>query len=135
MSPGATRPWSDRASRTVRWGTSTWLGTARGELIAWVWSAAKDRGAGVGAGWSLISVVVRPRDDRPIEHRRPWPGLRARRGPPQARRLTGLGVAGGRRGGNLVVRRSGRYSSEDVHRALFPEEPPEPRTLKQIEAG
>jgi AbrB family looped-hinge helix DNA binding protein len=52
-----------------------------------------------------------------------------------------LGVAPGsvlrwdEEGENIVVRRSGRYSSEDVHRALFPERPPRPRTLTEIEAG
>jgi bifunctional DNA-binding transcriptional regulator/antitoxin component of YhaV-PrlF toxin-antitoxin module len=31
----------------------------------------------------------------------------------------------------IVVRRARRYTSEEVHRALF-EEPPEPRTLKEL---
>lgn len=31
-------------------------------------------------------------------------------------------------------KRAGRYSSEDVHRALF-EEPPEPRTLEELKEG
>ena len=31
---------------------------------------------------------------------------------------------------NVVVRRAGRYTSEDVHRSLFPM-PPKPRTLRR----
>jgi AbrB family looped-hinge helix DNA binding protein len=31
--------------------------------------------------------------------------------------------------GEIVVRRSSRYSSEDIHRMLFPQGPPERRTL------
>jgi len=52
-----------------------------------------------------------------------------------------LGVAPGsvlqwdEEGAEVVVRRAGRYSSEDVHRALFPDRPPERRTLREIEAG
>lgn len=37
-------------------------------------------------------------------------------------------------GERIVVRRAGRYTSEDVHRALF-EQPPEPRTLAELKAG
>jgi antitoxin PrlF len=37
--------------------------------------------------------------------------------------------------GAVVVRRAGRYSSEDVHRALFPKRAPKPRSLAQIKAG
>lgn len=36
--------------------------------------------------------------------------------------------------GKVVVRRSGRYTSEDLHRALF-EETPEPRTLEELQEG
>ena len=38
-------------------------------------------------------------------------------------------------GGAIVVRRAGRYSSEDVHRALFPKRAPTPKTLEQIKEG
>ena len=38
-------------------------------------------------------------------------------------------------GDKIVVRRSGRYTFEDVHRALFPEKPPRPRSLRQIKEG
>ena len=34
----------------------------------------------------------------------------------------------------IVVRRVGRYTSEDVHRALFPK-PPKPRTLEEMKEG
>jgi AbrB family looped-hinge helix DNA binding protein len=38
-------------------------------------------------------------------------------------------------GENVVVRRAGRYSSEDVHRALFPKRPPRARTVAEMKAG
>jgi len=37
-------------------------------------------------------------------------------------------------GEKIVVRRAGRYTSEDVHRALF-DEKPEPRTLEELKEG
>lgn len=37
--------------------------------------------------------------------------------------------------GAVIVRRAGRYSSEDVHRALFPKRAPKSRTLGQIKDG
>lgn len=37
-------------------------------------------------------------------------------------------------GEKIVVRRAGRYSSEDVHRALFPA-PPKSRTLAELKEG
>ena len=37
-------------------------------------------------------------------------------------------------GEQVVVRRAGRYTSEDVHRLLFPT-PPNPRTLEELKAG
>jgi antitoxin PrlF len=52
-----------------------------------------------------------------------------------------LGVAPGsvlqwdEEGQEIVVRRSGRYSSEDLHRALFPEGAPRRRTLNELDAG
>ena len=36
--------------------------------------------------------------------------------------------------GQIVVRRVGRYTSEEVHRALFPK-PPKPRTLDEMKEG
>lgn len=37
-------------------------------------------------------------------------------------------------GERIVVRRAGRYTSEDLHRALF-EQKPEPRTLEELKEG
>lgn len=37
-------------------------------------------------------------------------------------------------GENVVVRRVGRYTSEDVHRSLFPI-PPKPKTLAEMKEG
>jgi len=39
------------------------------------------------------------------------------------------------RGGAVVVRRAGRYTSEEVHRALFPKRAPRPRSMEQIKEG
>ncbi len=36
--------------------------------------------------------------------------------------------------GQVIVRRAGRYSSEDVHRALF-QKPPAPKTLDEMRDG
>jgi antitoxin PrlF len=38
-------------------------------------------------------------------------------------------------GGNIVVRRAGRFSSEDIHRSVFPKGPPEPRTIDEMKEG
>jgi AbrB family looped-hinge helix DNA binding protein len=38
-------------------------------------------------------------------------------------------------GQNIVVRRAVRVSTEDIHRAVFPEGPPRPRTLDEITDG
>ena len=35
----------------------------------------------------------------------------------------------------IVVRRSGRYSFEDLHRKLFPKRPPKPRKLAEMKEG
>jgi antitoxin PrlF len=37
-------------------------------------------------------------------------------------------------GDRIVVRRASRYSSEDVHRSLFPAPPP-PKTLAELKQG
>jgi AbrB family looped-hinge helix DNA binding protein len=37
-------------------------------------------------------------------------------------------------GNRIVVRRAGKYTSEDIHRALF-NSPPKPRTLEQLKAA
>jgi antitoxin PrlF len=37
-------------------------------------------------------------------------------------------------GERVVVRRAGRYTSEEVHRFLFPS-PPKPKTLRELKEG
>jgi antitoxin PrlF len=37
--------------------------------------------------------------------------------------------------GKIVVRRSARFSSEDIHRALFPKRAPAARTLAELKEG
>jgi len=58
--------------------------------------------------------------------------------PAPVRRKLGLGAGAvlewDDTGEDIVVRRVGRYSSEDVHRALFPA-PPRRRTLTDLDAG
>lgn len=58
--------------------------------------------------------------------------------PAEVRRRLGIGPGSvlewEEEGERIVVRRAGRYSSEDVHRALF-EETPEPRTLEELREG
>jgi AbrB family looped-hinge helix DNA binding protein len=38
-------------------------------------------------------------------------------------------------GEKVVVRRAARFSSEDIHRALFPARAPEPRTAGEMKQG
>ena len=38
-------------------------------------------------------------------------------------------------GDHVVVRRAGKYSSEDLHSALFPNKPPAPRALSELKEG
>ncbi|HEV3458710.1 MAG TPA: AbrB/MazE/SpoVT family DNA-binding domain-containing protein [Thermoanaerobaculia bacterium] len=58
--------------------------------------------------------------------------------PAEVRRRLGIGPGSilewEQQGERIVVRRAGRYSSEDLHRALFPR-PPKPRTLAELEEG
>ena len=37
--------------------------------------------------------------------------------------------------GKIVVRRAGLFSSEDMHRALFPKGQPKPRALNELKKG
>jgi AbrB family looped-hinge helix DNA binding protein len=59
--------------------------------------------------------------------------------PVEIRRRLGVGPGAmlewSEQGGAIVVRRAGRYSSEDVHRALFPGGAPRPKTAKQLREG
>jgi AbrB family looped-hinge helix DNA binding protein len=58
--------------------------------------------------------------------------------PAEVRRRLGIGPGSilewEQRGETMVVRRAGRYSSEDIHRALFAE-PPRSRTLDELKEG
>lgn len=38
-------------------------------------------------------------------------------------------------GEKIVVRRSGRFTSEDIHRALFPNKAPAGKTLEEMKEG
>jgi AbrB family looped-hinge helix DNA binding protein len=38
-------------------------------------------------------------------------------------------------GDRIVVRRAGRFTSEDIHQALFPEGAPRSRTLDELQEG
>ena len=59
--------------------------------------------------------------------------------PAQVRRKLGIGPGAvlewEEEGGRVVIRRAGRYTSADVHRALFPEGAPRARTFAQMKAG
>jgi len=58
--------------------------------------------------------------------------------PAEIRRKLGIGPGSvlewEEEGDKVVVRRVGRYTSEDIHRALFPT-PPKPRTLEELKEG
>ena len=38
-------------------------------------------------------------------------------------------------GGKMIVRRAGRFTSEDIHRALFGAKPPKTRSLDELKEG
>jgi AbrB family looped-hinge helix DNA binding protein len=38
-------------------------------------------------------------------------------------------------GGDILVRREGRYSSHDIHQVLFPEGKPARRSIEEMKAG
>ena len=58
--------------------------------------------------------------------------------PAQVRQKLGIGPGSvlewDDNGEQVVVRRVGRYTSEDLHRSLFPK-PPKPRTLAELKEG
>ena len=58
--------------------------------------------------------------------------------PAQVRQKLGIGPGSvlewDDNGEQVVVRRVGRYTSEDLHRSLFPK-PPRPRTLAELKEG
>ncbi|MBI2834411.1 MAG: AbrB/MazE/SpoVT family DNA-binding domain-containing protein [Acidobacteria bacterium] len=59
--------------------------------------------------------------------------------PAEVRRRLGVGPGSvlewDEEGEKIVVRRSARYASEDIHRALFPKQAPKPRTLDEMKEG
>ncbi len=59
--------------------------------------------------------------------------------PAEIRRKLGVGPGSvlewDEQDGAIVVRRAGRYTSEDIHRVLFPDGPPRRRTLAEMKKG
>jgi AbrB family looped-hinge helix DNA binding protein len=59
--------------------------------------------------------------------------------PVEVRRKLGIGPGSilewEEEGDRIIVRRSGTFSSEDIHRALFPLQAPKPRTLDELKEG
>jgi antitoxin PrlF len=59
--------------------------------------------------------------------------------PAEVRRRLGLGPGSvlewDEEDGKVVVRRVGRYTSEEMHKALFPNGPPAPRTVEEMDEG
>ena len=59
--------------------------------------------------------------------------------PAEVRRKLGIGpgstIEWEEEGSQFVVRRAGKYSSEDIHRALFGKKKPKPRTLEELKEG
>jgi antitoxin PrlF len=59
--------------------------------------------------------------------------------PAEVRRRLGIGPGSvlewSEEGEKIVVRRSAQYSSEDIHRALFPQQAPTSRTLVELKQG
>ena len=59
--------------------------------------------------------------------------------PAEIRRRMGIGPGSvlewEERDNEVVVRRAGKYSFEDMHRVLFPDGPPPRRSLKELKQG
>ncbi len=59
--------------------------------------------------------------------------------PSAIRRKLGVGPGStlewDQQGSQIIVRRSARFTSEDIHRALFPKGAPAPHTLGELEEG
>jgi antitoxin PrlF len=59
--------------------------------------------------------------------------------PAEVRRKLGVGPGSllewNEEGNAIVVRRSGRYTSEDIHRAVFGHENPPPRSMAELKEG
>jgi AbrB family looped-hinge helix DNA binding protein len=59
--------------------------------------------------------------------------------PAEVRRKLGVGpgsvIEWTEDGEKVVVRRAGRYTFEEIHRALFPKGPPKTRTIEEMKEG
>lgn len=59
--------------------------------------------------------------------------------PAEVRRRLGVGpgsvIEWDADGEQIVVRRKGQHSSKDIHKVLFPEGPPKPRSLTELKEG
>lgn len=59
--------------------------------------------------------------------------------PAEVRRKLGIGPGSvlewEEDGEQMIVRRSGRFTSEDIHRTLFPKKAPERRTVEEMREG
>jgi antitoxin PrlF len=59
--------------------------------------------------------------------------------PAEVRRKLGVGPGSvlewDEQDGAIVVRRAGRYTSEEIHRALFPNGPPRRRSIAEMKKG
>lgn len=59
--------------------------------------------------------------------------------PAEVRRKLGVGPGSmlewDEAGEQIVVRRAGRYTSADIHRALFPKGAPKPRKIDELKQG
>jgi antitoxin PrlF len=59
--------------------------------------------------------------------------------PAEVRRKLGVGpgsvIEWDEDDGKIVVRRLGRFTSEDIHRVLFPKGPPRRRTIQEMNEG
>jgi AbrB family looped-hinge helix DNA binding protein len=59
--------------------------------------------------------------------------------PADIRRMLGIGPGSvlewETNGDSVTVRRAGRYTSRDLHKAVFGDNPPEPHTLEELKQG
>ena len=59
--------------------------------------------------------------------------------PAQVRRKLGIGPGSvlewGEEGDRVIVRKAGRYSSKNIHQALFPNQPPKSKKIKEFDEG
>jgi antitoxin PrlF len=59
--------------------------------------------------------------------------------PAAVRRMLGVGPGSTleweRKGDEIVVRKAGKYTWEDIHKKLFPDGPPKPRSLAELKQG